>query len=127
MMMLVYVAVGGAIGSVARYLLSGWLTRMFGSGFPYGIFTVNVLGAFLMGVLLGVIALLLPRFTKELHALLAVGLLGGFTTFSAFTVDTWLLYERNGILAASGYAMASVVCSLLGLLAGMWLLRTVAS
>ena len=127
MLLLLYVAIGGAVGAAARYLLTSFVTRMAGSGYPYyGTFAVNLSGCFAMGVLIGFFAQIMPR-GKELHALLALGMLSSFTTFSAFSMETFLLYERQGIVAASGYALASIITSVLALVLGMWMFRQFAA
>ncbi|MCW5715103.1 MAG: fluoride efflux transporter CrcB [Bauldia sp.] len=119
------VAAGGAIGSVSRYLVGSASLRLFGSGFPVGTMIVNVLGSFLMGVF---IELLAQRFnaSEQLRLLVATGLLGGFTTFSAFSLDVVALWERGETAAALAYAGISVVASLLALVGGLALVRTFA-
>ncbi|HJN04316.1 MAG TPA: CrcB family protein, partial [Alphaproteobacteria bacterium] len=93
-------------------------------GFPYGTLTVNVLGSFLMGALIEVMAL---RWSvgPEVRALLSVGVLGGFTTFSTFSLDFVVLVERGQLGTALGYAALSFSLSILGLFAGLWLFRTI--
>lgn len=110
------VALGGAIGSAARYLVNVAALRAFGPGFPVATFAVNVAGCFLMGLL--VVALAHLGATR--HApFLMTGILGGFTTFSAFALDAVTLWDRGqGALAAS-YVAGSVVLSLAALLLGM--------
>jgi len=119
------VAVGGAVGSVLRHLTNVWTVRLFGPGFPWGTLTVNLVGCFLMGVIVEVLA---RRFggATELRLLLATGLLGGFTTFSAFSLDFATLYQRGAMLEAFAYLAGSVVLSLAGVFLGLWLARTVA-
>ncbi len=127
MLSLMYVAIGGAVGSMCRYALMtavGHYTKL--ADFPYGTFAVNVLGGFLMGLWIAVMATLLPAKAKDLHLLVAVGLLGGFTTFSAFSMDTFLLFERGLLLQVLLYIVGSVVLSVLGLVAGMWCIRLLA-
>lgn len=119
---LIYVALGGALGAVARYLTGMAAVRVMGHGFPWGTLTVNIFGSFLMGVLVVALAeLSATRFAP----LLMTGLLGGFTTFSAFSLDAVALYERGAIGLAAGYVGMSVVLSLLALAAGMILSRGV--
>ena len=117
------VALGGAIGSTLRYLVSlaaGWL---FGVFFPWGTLAVNIVGSFAMGL---VIALAASKFhvTNELRVFLATGVLGGFTTFSAFSLDFALLFERNDYGLAGLYLAGSVGLSILALFAGLYLVRT---
>ncbi len=120
------VALGGALGAVARYLMVGRFEHWFGAGFPYGTLTVNVLGSFLMGVLIELMALVWSP-SPELRALLVVGLLGSFTTFSGLSLQTLLLFEAGAPGQAALYALASVLLSLLGIFAGMRLSRVVLS
>lgn len=123
MQMILAIALGGAIGAVARHVLAGAITRWFGSGFPLGIMVVNILGSFLMGVLITALA---TRFeaSPEMRGFLAVGLLGGFTTFSTFSLETVLLMERGEFIQVALYILGSVLLAVLGLMAGMWFART---
>jgi len=118
-----YVALGGALGSVARYMMVSASGRMMGMAFPYGTLFVNILGSFLMGILIGTLARLLPENQSQIHAFLAVGVLGGFTTFSAFSLDTVTLMENGQGAQALLYVLASVVLSILALFAGLYALR----
>lgn len=122
---LVYVAIGGAIGASLRYLVNMAAFRLAGATFPWGTLAVNLAGCFAMGLL---VELLARRFdaSPELRLFLATGLLGGFTTFSAFSLDAVSLWERGAATAAAGYVAASVVGSLAALIAGMWLARSLA-
>jgi CrcB protein len=124
MPVVLWVALGGAIGSAARYGVNVWSGRMFGTEFPWHTLIVNVLGCFLMGVLTEMLALKL-HLSHEARAFLTTGILGGFTTFSAFSLDFAYLVERKEVLAAGGYVLASVVLSLLAVFAGMSLIRTI--
>ena len=116
------VAAGGAIGASARYLLVGGLDHWLGAGFPMGTLAVNALGSFLIGVLIEVTALVWSP-APELRALLVVGVLGSFTTVSAFSLDVLALFERGASGLAGLYLAASVTLSLAGIYAGMRLLR----
>ena len=118
------VAAGGALGSAARYILSVVIQRLFGTGFPWWTLSVNVIGSFIMGVIVTAIAL---RWSvgQAGQAFLTVGILGGFTTFSAFSLDVATLVERDAIVAAGSYIAGSVVLSIAALFAGMALTRTV--
>lgn len=119
---LLIVALGGALGASGRYLTNVGLARAFGSGLPYGTFAVNVVGSFAMGV----IVVVLER--KGLNAwapFLMTGVLGGFTTFSAFSLDTLTLIERGQMATAWLYAGLSVALSLAAIAAGVLLTRTV--
>ena len=118
------VALGGALGAVARYLMVGRFEHWLGAGFPYGTLTANVLGSLLMGMLIELMALLWSP-SPELRALLVVGVLGSFTTFSAFSVETLLLFDSGAPGQAALYALASVLLSLTAIFAGMRLARVV--
>lgn len=124
MKMLLAVAVGGAIGAVARYKTIGWVGHLAGHGFPWGTLAVNVVGSFLMGVLIEVGALR-QVLTPELRAFLAVGALGAFTTFSSFALDVAALWERGDTGAAAAYIASSTTLSILALFAGLWTVRQV--
>lgn len=118
---LLQVAIGGAIGASVRYLSGIWIVRMLGqTHFPYAILTVNIVGSFLMGVFVVVAA---QRGFTHLSPFVATGLLGGFTTFSAFSLEAVTLYERGDMVAFALYIAASVALSILGLMAGLWLAR----
>ncbi len=121
-----YVAVGGAFGSLLRYCLSNWIKQWAGTDFPWATFTVNILGSFLMGVLLGLLASMMPR-GKELYLLIGIGALGGFTTFSTFSYDAYMLLERGDYAGAGIYVFGSVAASVAALLTGMWLFKLAAT
>lgn len=119
------VASGGAIGSVLRYLTGLAMTRLFGIAFPYGTLVVNVIGGLIMGLF---IELLTRRFegSEELRLFVAVGILGGFTTFSSFSLDVVMLWQRGETASAAFYVLISVVLSICAVFLGLWLARTVA-
>ncbi len=119
---IVAVAAGGAVGSVARYLVTLAAARWLGAGFPWGTLAVNVAGSFAMGVVIAWIAARMHG-SADLRLLLATGFLGGFTTFSAFSLDFATLVERRETLQAFGYAGASVALSLAAVFAGLSLAR----
>jgi fluoride exporter len=123
MKLILAVALGGAIGAVARYQSVGVLTRWLGLGFPYGTLFVNVLGSFLMGLFVEFLATKLNS-SPELRVFFAVGVLGAFTTFSSFALDVSVLTERANLLAAGVYVALSVVLSIAGLFFGLWLMRS---
>jgi CrcB protein len=123
---ILWVALGGAIGSAARYGVNVWAGRMLGSEFPWHTFIVNVVGCFVMGALVELMALKL-NVGNETRAFLTTGILGGFTTFSAFSLDFALLVERKSYGAALGYGVGSVALSLIAVFAGLSLVRTLAS
>lgn len=117
------IAIGGALGAIIRYAVSVQMIRLAGPGFPWGTFCVNVVGSFLMGVLA---ALLLRRGDAGLSHLapfLMTGILGGFTTFSAFSLETLVLIERGRPGLALLYAGGSVAAGLAAVMAGIWLFR----
>ena len=121
------VGLGGAVGAMLRFAV----TRMLPAGgwplgtWPVGTFAVNVLGGFAMGLLVGWLAARTAG-GEAFRLLLGVGVLGGFTTFSAFSLDMVLMLERGDFALALGYALASVVLSVLALWAGLLLVRSFA-
>lgn len=124
MKMILAVAAGGAIGSVARYLVMSQFATWFGLAFPWGTLAVNVIGAFIMGALVESFALAWSV-GAETRAFLTVGILGGFTTFSAFSLDVVTLIERDQATMAAAYTAASVIFSVVALMAGLRVLRLV--
>lgn len=116
MSQLIAIAVGGAVGSVLRFLMSGWVHSWAGRGFPYGTLTVNVIGSLLVGFLFVV---LLERLTDDSlwRAGLLIGLLGGFTTFSTFSLETVNLIEAGEL----GKALVSVLVSVLVCVTAAWI------
>ncbi|MEM1192611.1 MAG: fluoride efflux transporter CrcB [Pseudomonadota bacterium] len=117
------VALGGAIGSVLRYFSLEGARHIFGAGFPVGTLAINIIGSCALGVLMGVIAMRTdPGHAWRLFA--GVGLLGGFTTFSAFSLDTIVLIEKGSIGPAAAYVIATVILSVLALFGGLALGRT---
>jgi CrcB protein len=125
MLQVLLVAFGGAIGSVLRYYVGLWSLRLAGPAFPWGTLTVNVVGSFIIGVFAEVIARKFGGST-DLRLLLMTGLLGGFTTFSAFSLDTIGLIERGEALTAAVYVVVSVGLSLATVFAGLALVRSLA-
>ncbi|MGH1413990.1 MAG: fluoride efflux transporter CrcB [Pelagimonas sp.] len=121
---LVQVALGGAIGAVLRYLTGVGAVRWLGIGFPWGTLIVNIAGSFSMGV---IVVMLAHLSGNRFAPLLMTGLLGGFTTFSAFSLDAATLYERGDVGLAAGYVLASVVLSIAALFAGLLLARSFAT
>lgn len=123
MKMILAVAAGGALGAVARYLVMVGVGRLLGPhDFPWGTLTVNVVGSVLMGVLIEVLALAWSP-SQEVRALLVVGVLGAFTTFSTFSLDVMVLFERGQTLFVAAYVAGSVVLCVGGLFAGLHLMR----
>ncbi|CUI31090.1 fluoride efflux transporter CrcB [Cognatishimia activa] len=117
---LIYVAFGGALGAVLRYLTGLGVVRLVGAGFPMGVITVNVIGSFLMGVFVVMAA---KRGLTHLSPLVMTGFLGGFTTFSAFSLETVTLFERGQTGAAVAYILISVIGSIAALALGLWVAR----
>src|SRR6266550_6746466 len=110
--LLLAIAIGGALGSVARHYVSTGIYHVTGPAFPFGILAVNVIGGLVMGIVVELGALKL-NYSPEMRAFLTTGILGGFTTFSAFSLDTALLIERGDWVAAVLYMLGSVVLSVL--------------
>lgn len=118
------VALGGAIGAVLRYATGVGLVRAFGqTAFPLGVLTVNVVGSFLMGLFIGFAA---QRGLTPLTPFVATGILGGFTTFSAFSLEAVTLWERGALGLAAFYVAANVGLSIAALFAGLALSRSLA-
>ena len=122
MIHLLIVMIGGGIGAGLRHLANLGALRAFGPGFPVGTMLVNIAGSLAMGLF---IELLMRRFgsSNELRLFIATGILGGFTTFSAFSLDFATLWQRGDTLPALGYAAGSVILSILALFAGLMLGR----
>lgn len=118
MILVLYVAVGGAVGAVARYGLGGWVQERAGFGFPLGTLVVNVLGSVLIGFAVRYVEVM--RTTPEVRALVAVGLLGAFTTFSTYSYETVSLLEDGEWLRAGLYAVGSLLLGLAAVYAGLW-------
>lgn len=119
------VAIGGAIGSLLRYYVGQWALRLMGPAFPWGTLAVNVVGCFVIGVFAELIA---RKFNAsvELRLLLITGFLGGFTTFSAFSLDAISLFERGEAVAGGVYIVASVGLSMAAVIAGLAVMRALA-
>lgn len=122
---LLLVAGGGGAGAVARYLLGVQALRAFGTGLPWGTLIANAVGGLLMGVLAAVLAYRGGGDQERWRLLLGVGVLGGFTTFSAYSLEVALMIERREWATAFGYALGSVVLSVCALFAGLLLMRRV--
>jgi CrcB protein len=116
------VFLGGGIGSALRHGVNVLCARAFGIGFPYGTLTVNITGSIVMGLLAGYFAFKGDA-AQSWRLFLMTGILGGYTTFSAFSLDAIALYERGEIGLALGYVAASGALSILGLFAGLVLVR----
>ncbi len=122
---LLLVMLGGAFGAGARFLTGKATLAAFGPGYPWGTLAVNLIGGFLMGLLAGGLA----RFGQggeQWRLLLGVGVLGGFTTFSAFSLDTFNMIERGDWVPALGYIAISVIGSIAALVLGIGAMRVAA-
>ncbi|MCF2905649.1 fluoride efflux transporter CrcB [Octadecabacter sp. CECT 8868] len=116
-----HVALGGAIGAAARYGVGVALFRPTG-GFPFGVLAVNIIGSFLMGLL---VVYLGQKMLTHLNPLLMTGVLGGFTTFSAFSLEAYTLFERGEAGLAALYVALSVILSIAALVLGVFIMRGV--
>ncbi len=114
---------GGGLGAASRHWAGHLALRQFGPGFPVGTLVVNVVGSLCMGLLIGWFAKR-GATSDELRLFLATGFLGGFTTFSAFSLDFASLWERGETMSAFSYAATSVVVSILAVFAGLWFMRS---
>ena len=121
--MVLSIAAGGAIGSVLRHFAGAGALAFFGPAFPYGTLFVNVIGSFEKDVMVALFAHL-GNPSQEMRAFLTVGLLGGFTTFSSFSLDAATLYERGQIGAAGLYIALSLILSLAAIFAGLFIVRS---
>jgi CrcB protein len=123
---LLLVAIGGALGSMARYGVGLGAARLFpASTWPWGTLTVNVVGGLAMGLLVGWMGLRAGSGQETVRVFAAVGVLGGFTTFSAFSLETVLLVERREYGLAGAYVLLSVVLAVAALMAGLMMARRV--
>jgi fluoride exporter len=122
------VFLGAGIGGALRHGVNLGCARYCGTAFPYGTLTVNVVGSFLMGAIAGWLAFKAGEgWSQHMRLFLTTGILGGFTTFSAFSLDTMLIWERGEAGMAFGYVAASVGLSIAGLATGLALIRTMAA
>ena len=126
MKMLLLASAGGAIGAGTRYAISAWFLAKGLTGFPWATLFINVTGSALMGLTVG---LLMARaeIPVELRVFLATGVLGGYTTFSAFSLEIWQLFERGEAGLAAAYIGASVALSIAGLAGGLLVARWIVS
>lgn len=120
------IGLGGAIGAIMRHGVNVASMKFFGDGFPWGTLSVNVLGSFVMGVLIAIFAHYWQP-SPALRVFLVTGLLGAFTTFSTFSLDASVLYERGALAPAAFYVMGSVVLSIGALFMGLMIIRSFAS
>jgi CrcB protein len=113
---------GGGIGAAMRHGINMAVARILGTGFPYGTLLINVTGSFIMGLVAAYFAFKGDA-SQHWRLFLTTGILGGYTTFSAFSLDAALLYERGEVGLAALYVIASVAISIAGLFAGLALVR----
>ena len=113
---------GGGLGATLRHAINIGCARACGTNFPYGTFVINITGSLVMGLVAGYLAFK-GEASQPWRLFLMTGILGGYTTFSAFSLDTILLYERGELGLAALYVAGSVVLSILGLVAGLALIR----
>ena len=126
MNLIIAVAVGGAIGAVGRYLVSGIVIQQMGTQFPWSTLTVNIVGSLLMGILAETVKLTWSP-TPEIKAMLTVGILGAFTTFSAFSLDVVGLFERGEFVSLVSYILLSFISCVFALVFGVFVVRVVFS
>ena len=125
MIHLLLASAGGAIGAGLRFLIGSFMFRALGPSFPWATLFVNIVGSLAMGLLIGILARR-GGTPNELRIFLATGILGGFTTFSAFSLDAISLWERGEVWAAALYVLGSVVLSILALFVGLMAVRSFA-
>ena len=126
MNLIIAVAVGGAIGAVGRYLVSGIVIQQMGTQFPWSTLTVNIVGSLLMGILAETVKLTWSP-TPEIKAMLTVGIIGAFTTFSAFSLDVVGLFERGEFVALVSYIFLSFISCVFALVFGVFVVRIIFS
>ncbi len=120
------VALGGALGAVARYGVNVGTVHFIGHGFPWATLIVNIVGSFLMGLMIAKFSQM-NAVSQELRMFCMTGFLGAFTTFSTFSLDFVTMWERGEMVHALGYMLVSVVVSILALFLALWIMRGIAS
>ena len=116
------IALGGALGSVARYLTGKASLTLLGPHFPWGTMIVNIVGSLAIGVIAGLLAHF-TNWSQDVRQFAVVGVLGGYTTFSAFALDAVMLSERGSFTLAMAYVLGSVVVSIAAVMAGLFIVR----
>ena len=116
------VFVGGGLGATLRHLINLTCARFLGTGFPWGTFIINITGSTVMGLIAGYLAFK-GEASQPWRLFLMTGILGGYTTFSAYSLDAALLYERGELMLAAFYVVGSVALSIAGLFGGLALVR----
>lgn len=122
MQIILSIACGGAIGAVLRYMLSSAVQNISGSSFPYGMLVCNVLGSMILGILYDSLSKV-SLFSDNIKLFIQVGILGSFTTFSAFSLESFLMIEKGDYSAAIIFILISVILSILGLVSGIYFTR----
>jgi CrcB protein len=122
--LLLYIAVGGALGTVGRYLSTVLIGHWLNSGLPYGTMVVNIVGSFALGCLLSALALEWSP-SQEVRSFVQVGILGAFTTFSAFSMDAYNQIIRGDYITAAVYVVVSVITGIIALIIGVALVRQI--
>ena len=117
------VFIGGGLGAILRYALTVASGKAFGTHFPWGTFIINITGSTVMGLIAGYLAFK-GEASQSLRLFIMTGVLGGYTTFSAFSLDAGLLYERGEIGLALAYVLGSVLLAIAGLFAGLAIVRS---
>jgi CrcB protein len=117
------VAIGGAIGSVLRYGAGVFVGSLWRNPFPLGTLLINIVGSLVMGLFVGLMARLLPAWQNDARLFFAVGVLGGFTTFSSFSLDAISMIERGDVLPATLYVVLSVAIAVPALYIGLMIMR----
>jgi len=123
MMGYVVVFIGAGVGGAIRHAMNIWVARLMGTHFPWHTFVINITGSLVMGLVTGWFAQKVGA-AGHLRLFLATGVLGGYTTFSAYSLDAVLLWERNEPLLSALYVGGSVICAIAGLIFGLWVMRT---
>jgi CrcB protein len=124
MALTLWIALGGALGAAVRHFMNVWIARVAGGDFPWHTMVINVSGSFATGFLISLMALRW-NVSNELRAFLTTGILGGYTTFSAFSLDFAMLVERKTYMLAAAYALGSVIPSLIAIFIGMAIARAI--
>ncbi|MDG1708781.1 MAG: fluoride efflux transporter CrcB [Emcibacteraceae bacterium] len=124
MNMIFAVAAGGALGATCRFLVGRMMMNLMGPGFPWGTFTVNILGSFLIGLLIEVLAIKFSA-SQSVQGFLVIGVLGGFTTFSAFSLEVGLMIEKGELSSAAFYVFGSVLLGVAALFSGLYIGRAI--
>lgn len=123
MQALLLVGAGGALGAMARYWVGTLVGHAYRGPFPYATFMVNILGSLIMGLVVGYLARFTPAGQGWLRLFIAVGILGGFTTFSSFSLEAALLIERGNLGLSFVYVLSSVVAGIIALFIGLFVMR----